>query len=205
MEPIIGFVSDSTSFDPSPKNPLGALVSRDIPCRVLKARETEARALEVMTPLSPESPWAKSRRKWDRLANPAIGLNALALRSGPTDIRVAPLVQSKWNQGGADGSYPPTCNEPCYNYCTPPNDPGSPYNYVCGCPSTAMSQLMRYWQYPASPVSGTFNITINRDPTTRAIIGGSLPGGGYDWANMVLNPATRGPSDPVPGHRGLDR
>ncbi len=192
VEPIIGFVSDATSFDPSPKNPLGALVSRDIPGRVLKARETEARALEVRTPLAPESPWAKSRRKWDRLANPTTGLKALASGFGVTDIRVAPLVQSKWDQGGADGSCPPSCNNPCYNYYTPPNGPGNPYNYVCGCPATAMSQLLRYWQYPASPVPGTFNITINRSPATRAIRGGNLPGGGYDWANMVLNPRDSG-------------
>ena len=44
VEPIIGFVSDATSFDPSLSNPLGALVSQDIPGRVLKAREMESSA-----------------------------------------------------------------------------------------------------------------------------------------------------------------
>ena len=38
VEPIIGFVSGATSYDPSPKNPLGALVSEDIPGRVAYVR-----------------------------------------------------------------------------------------------------------------------------------------------------------------------
>ncbi len=192
VEPIIGFVSEATSFDPSPKNPLGALVSRDIPVRVMEAQKTEAQARKELMPLAPESHWAKAQRKWERLANPAAGLDAYWPGFGPTDIRVAPLVQSKWNQGGSDGSYPPECNNPCYNYYTPPNVPGNPYNYVCGCPATAMSQLLRYWQYPVAPVFGTFNITINGFSSTRPIRGGSLSGGGYDWDNMVLDPADSG-------------
>ena len=42
VEPIIGFLPDGT-YDPSTTNPLGALVSQDIPGRVLQARRVEAK------------------------------------------------------------------------------------------------------------------------------------------------------------------
>jgi hypothetical protein len=132
VEPIIGFVKDATSYDPSLSNPLGALVGRDIPGRVLKAREMEVSAVpETVFPAS-GSPLDKARKKWERLLG-ASGSAEYTLNgiSKVSDIWIAPLVQSRWSQAGADNSYGPTVC-PCYNYYTPPNAPGDPYNYWCG-------------------------------------------------------------------------
>jgi hypothetical protein len=66
VEPIIGFWPDGV-YDPSPVNPLGALVSRDIPGRVLQTREAETAVLGKGAPLAPHTPQAKAQRKWDWL------------------------------------------------------------------------------------------------------------------------------------------
>lgn len=43
VEPIIAF-ADNGTYDPSPDNPLGALVSQDIPGRIAAARNLQAMA-----------------------------------------------------------------------------------------------------------------------------------------------------------------
>lgn len=137
VEPIIGFLPEGT-YDPSPTNPLGALVSQDIPGRVAKAREIEARAQQTSEAPAPETARVKARSKWDRLSNSSANQNVEQGVTGISDVRVSPFVQSRWNQAGADGSIPnPNCNYPTYNYYTPPNAPGNTANYVCGCVATA--------------------------------------------------------------------
>lgn len=42
VEPVIGFVSGDTFYDPSLENPLGALVSRDVPGRVAAAKKKQS-------------------------------------------------------------------------------------------------------------------------------------------------------------------
>jgi hypothetical protein len=187
VEPIIGFLPGGV-YDPSLTNPLGALVSQDIPARVLEAQAVEAKGLEA---LAPESPQAAAQRKWDLLLKPT-GPTASELAPHQTsisDVRVAPLVQSQWNQAGADGSLPdPNCNYPCYNYFTPPNAAGNAANYVCGCVATAMAQLMRYWQHPTADIGIHYytyhlsNVPKNDRPTR----GGDDHGGAYVWGDMPL-------------------
>ncbi|MCG2773032.1 MAG: C10 family peptidase [Desulfobacterales bacterium] len=92
---------------------------------------------------------------------------------------------SRWSQTTVDG-------QACYNYYTPPNATGDYSNYPCGCVATAMAQLMRYWQYPASPVVGTFDITVDDNPQTATIRGGNGSGGNYAWGSMVLDPINSG-------------
>ena len=131
VEPIIGFVEHG-AYDPSPDNPLGALVTRNVVGRVSAARaarHSQASATMVALP--------KSRAKWKLLAGfmdsaqPVSSSSAELSQAGavkscdrlpepnPSDICVEPLVQSKWCQT--------TCCEPqgdpgalaCYNYYTP--------------------------------------------------------------------------------------
>jgi len=181
VEPIIAFLPGGV-YDSSPTNPLGALVSRDVPGRVLKVREIEAQAQEAKAPLAPASPWAVSRGKWNRLANPAASPKAPESGTGSiSDVRVAPFVQSRWSQTTVDGNA-------CYNYCTPKYGDGNADNYSCGCTATAMAQLMRYYQYPPAPVIGTFTIFVDGHSQNAFIRGGNGAGGAYDWANMVLDP-----------------
>lgn len=184
VEPIIGFVSDATSFDPSLSNPLGALVSRDIPGRVLQAREMEASAAPGALFPAADSPLDKARNKWDQLkSGDQGGSNGL---NGISDVRIAPLVKSRWSQGGADGSLNPA-RRPCFNYYTPPYEPGDKYNYPCGCTATAMAQLMRFWQYPTTGVGAAiYQIKVDGAPTTRSLRGGDGAGGPYSWAEMPL-------------------
>jgi hypothetical protein len=221
VEPIIGFVSDATSYDPSPKNPLGALVSRDIPGRVAYAREKEAVLQSGGTPAA-DSRMAKAQKKWARLAGAAGSVDGAGpVPSGGSDtysisdVRVAPFVQSLWSQACADGSNPPCTswcadggNPPCktysssppsnpdvFNYYSPPNQPGDPNNYVCGCVATAMAQVMRYFKYPTAGIGVKHGqYSINGGGSDDGVtLGGDGKGGPYNWENMPLNAWTSSP------------
>jgi hypothetical protein len=186
VEPIIGFMPGG-QYDPSPANPLGALVSRDIPGRVQQARETEAQALGKGAPLAPHTPQAKARRKWDWLLSPNAGLEGLeAGAPSISEVRVPSFVDSRWSQSTAGGTA-------CYNYYTPPGPDGNNSNFVSGCVATAMSQLMRYWQYPTTGVgTGGHAITYWNGVTDYSTIwplrGGDGSGGAYNWGQMELDP-----------------
>lgn len=169
VEPIIGFSTDGT-YDPSPQNPLGALVSQDVPGRVAFVRGEAAKNREATDAGS------AAKARWAMLSLTASGANATETGTATiSDIRVAPLVQSTWDQSTAGGVN-------TYNIYTPSN-------YVCGCVATAMSQLMRFHQHPTAGVGTTsFNISVCGTPTTRALRGGNGSGGAYLWADMVLSP-----------------
>ena len=95
----------------------------------------------------------------------------------PSDIRVAPLVKSAWNQSTAQGVN-------CYNYYTP-------NNYVCGCVATALSQVMRYWQHPVNGIGRvTRTVYLNGAPQSATTRGGDGSGGAYNWSAMPLNPGS---------------
>jgi len=99
----------------------------------------------------------------------------MGLTSVP-DVRVAPLVQTKWSQHSVCGNY-------CYNYYTP-------NHYYCGCVATAMAQLMRYHQYPDTGIGvHYFMIEVNGYPRTVSTRGGDGYGGVYNWSDMVLVPS----------------
>jgi hypothetical protein len=185
VEPIIGFVPVGITYDPSPTNPLGALVSNDVPGRVLHAREMEAMSLKAGELLAPENPMAKAQRKWTWLADPRIGQEHLEFGVPDlSEVRVTPFVRSLWSQTTVGGSA-------CYNYYTPPNAGGSSNNYPCGCVATAMSQLMRYWQHPSAGAGTTsFTIWVDNVSQDRSLRGGNGSGGAYDWANMALVPSS---------------
>jgi len=175
VEPIVGFVIDTVSYDPSEDNPLGALVSRDLPGRVLTVRERERNAQVTGTAMmdtlstAAQAKWRLLEGDTNREATTEGGLGTIS------DIRVAPLVQSRWNQGAFAGSN-------CYNYYTP-------NNYICGCVATAMSQLMRYHNHPATGVgTPAFTIHVDTVSQTRNLRGGNGSGGAYNWGSMVLVP-----------------
>jgi len=92
------------------------------------------------------------------------------------------LVQSRWSQQT-------TCSSACYNYYTPPGDPGTTTNYPCGCVATAMAQLMRFHQHPSVGVgTACFDITVDGATQTACLRGGDGAGGPYSWASMVIVP-----------------
>jgi hypothetical protein len=141
VEPIIAFADDGI-FDPSPDNPLGALVSRDIPGRVAAARTFQAAAggsQQKGTPtrqqVALEKACFKAQGKWAELQDYSDIVGPLG-ETSISDVWVAPIVQSEWGQ---EWVCQPTWY--CYNYYTPNNWP-------CGCVATATAQLMRFHEYP---------------------------------------------------------
>ena len=180
VEPIIAF-ADKGQFNPSLSNPLGALVSADLPGRVAQARAMKTAAHRAMS-LRATGQWQKYQQLSEGSAGGTNGpANALLL----SDVRVAPLLQSQWDQqeAGGTGSGGPAC----YNYYTPPYASGSQNNYVCGCVATAMAQVMRFYQYPTTSVgTGSYSYKITDVPTSGPLRGGDGSGGAYVWANMPL-------------------
>lgn len=185
VEPIICFVPTGT-FNPSPSNPLGALVSRDVPGRVQEARQMEAQAMAAGTPLGAQTPQAAALGKWALLEDPAALMGAGSGMATISDVRVSPFIQSHWSQTTTDDT---TDGAACYNYYTFPFPAGSATNYPCGCVATAMGQLMRYWQHPQWGVgTGTYQVKVDTAPVDANLRGGNGYGGPYDWANMALSP-----------------
>jgi hypothetical protein len=148
----------------------------------------------------------KAQAKWQQLENLADGPVAMGLPS-VSDVRVAPLVKSKWAQTTCCAPVPDPCALACYNYYTPLSDPcdpcdyliisspnspypyGDPCNYPCGCVATAMAQLMRYHQYPSAAIGKhRFNIWVNNFWEPAWTRGGNGNGSAYNWGGMVLEP-----------------
>jgi len=174
VEPVICFVPVGT-YVPSDDNPLYALVSRDVPGRIAAVRALAAggRALQPAegkernnkeTALQQAS--LKSQSKWRDLQMYAETVGTIVV-SNADGILVDALLQSTWDQKTVDNVPPEFGGISCYNYYTPPysTPDGDPYNYPCGCIATAMSQLIRYYEYPGWGPSGT-----------------------YVWSNMPLQP-----------------
>ena len=182
VEPIIAF-AEHGDYDPSPENPLGALTTSDLNGRMEAVRTGEHLRTEPKRERA-----LRAKKKWDRfirlnaasdegftLADPAdavSGLSAAAI----SDMRVAPLLGSKWGQNGV-------CNEICFDYYTPGN-------YLAGCVAVTMAQVMRYHQHPTAGI-GIEGFWIKKDNSdwygayTR---GGDGRGGPYHWDDMVLVP-----------------
>jgi len=184
VEPIICFAAMGT-YDPSDDNPLGALVSRDLPARITAARGLRATAGSVAQQMALQKASVKAQSKWinlhayyDMAEGDTVGTLGL---SGVSDVRVAPLVQSKWYQGNYDGS-------PCYNYYT--EFDGT--RYLTGCTATAMAQLIRYHEHQPVVGVGTPSFTIHigdeYTPLSASLRGGDGLGGTYVWSDMVLEP-----------------
>ena len=99
-----------------------------------------------------------------------------------SDVRVSPLVETKWAQS-LDRA-----GNACYNYYTPCAynrfDDGNPENIVCGCVATALAQALRYFEFPREAVEPqTKTCSWNGQPFEA-----TMKGGVYDWSKMVSSP-----------------
>jgi len=216
IRPIV-FFSDGEDVDEDPRNPLYALLQRDL--EVCAKAAADAAAATGGTPVVPVagaatlasvkpggsttgttgvspvagtagttgttgvspvagtadptgttgvSPVASANEQaWAELLS-APSAAKLAGSVTPSDIRVAQIVQSKWNQGSG-----------IYNYYTPSN-------YVCGCVATATAQLMRFFQYPTASVASFTNPNCHVNGTAVTL---TSQGGTFDWSNMPLVPS----------------
>ena len=182
VEPIVGFVSGSR-YDPSDDNPLGALVSGDLPGRVAVARGLQA-AIDgrpqgksrAGRQVAFEKAGLKARGKWSELQTYADEVEVTGI-GDVCDVRIAPLVKSKWGQTWVCYS-----SWHCYNYYTA-------NNYPSGCVATAMAQLMRYHERPGTAIGvHAFTIEVDGSPQTAYTRGGDGSGGAYNWGIMELDP-----------------
>jgi hypothetical protein len=167
VEPVIGFVTGDAFYDPSLENPLGALVSQDVPGRVAAAKKLH-KELETGKEITGKA--INAQKKWEKLKKGDVDDLIVPMGlTGVSDVRVSPLVQTKWGQDYV-------CNGTltCYNYYTP-------NNYYCGCTATAMAQILRYMQYPTAGI-GVHHIGSYY---TR---GGDGNGGPYNYSLMIYQP-----------------
>ncbi|MBR2837737.1 MAG: C10 family peptidase [Kiritimatiellae bacterium] len=190
LEPVIAF-SSSGELDLSEGSPLFKLLCKDVAARAALAAANSAtgvRSPSLSSSSSAAEPASAASSLWSALLrrspsaatssapSPRTSASQKPL-SSISDVRVAPLVKSKWSQGSVSGGY-------CYNYYTP-------NHYVCGCTATAMSQIMRYFEFPTASVAAhTFKCNV--DGADQNL---TMQGGVYDWANMTLVPANGGLSE----------
>jgi len=186
VEPIIAF-AERGRYEASDDNPLGALVTRDVPGRVKAARRLQQQIdedLQAPAKAGERSAFwqacVKARGKWDRLASEGQTISTQGIGS-VSEVRVAPLLGSTWGQTTV-GDY--IGGITCYNYYTPSN-------YPCGCVATAMAQLMRFHEHPVTGIGRlAFSIKVDGVWQTAYTRGGNGSGGPYSWTDMVLEPGS---------------
>lgn len=87
------------------------------------------------------------------------------------------LLSTKWDQSKPFNNQTPTYT-----------NNGKEEHYVTGCVATSMSQIMKYYNYPATG-AGSVSYRCNMESTTGEPITKrltvSFAGGNYDWANML--------------------
>ena len=162
----------------SDDSPIIAMSSADIsnleagsPLRDLVERDVSMRRSAERTVSAAEKKAAQ--RRWLDLIREGEAIDAAEPGKvepsdvAPTDLRVAPLVKSKWSQKGHGENY------------------YTPSNYVCGCVATAMAQIMRYHSFPVDEVAVFTNKSCEVDGV---VVPMASLGGVYDWANMPLEP-----------------
>ena len=191
--PILAFTAES-SPDVSVGSPLRALLEKDVRVRRVAAvaveKEMAARPGAAAVSATPNSA-AKAKAMWSMLtasqaadprldkASPmdaAVGSAAPVETDAISDMRVEPLVKSKWDQSnvGGKGNY-------CFNYFTP-------NHLYCGCVATAAAQIMRFWNYPTAALPAFENdcTVLGITETLQSI--GYPDDRHYDWDNMTLVP-----------------
>ena len=174
--PIMGFSASDELPVPGDGNPLWDLLGEDA---VVGGSDKSVASPSVA---SPRRPRRGTRRyvvrdvtvaRARQVTAPVVKATASARitsESGLDDVRVSPLVQSKWDQKYVSG-------KATYNYYTP-------NNWHCGCMATALAQLMRFHCYPTASVTArTFTCYTNEIATSL-----TMKGGAYAWDSMPLVP-----------------
>lgn len=194
ISPVIAFSADGIDGDLSQGSPLLAFLERDLTARNAHALSIEPLIASKQTSkLSAKNAklvdhaqtnkarWQKYTAAKDKSNEETYAADVSEDSYGGTssleDIRVAPLILSRWGQSTAQG-------QPCYNYYTPSN-------YLSGCVATALAQLMRFWEHPVNGIGLVTNtIKVNGTQQQAVTRGGDENGGAYNWSQMPLNPAT---------------
>lgn len=171
IQPIIAF-SDSGFVEQDERNPLWVMLKQDLAGRMATLQEFQMQNGPAAIRHTEESEGAAQEAWSDLLEDDDVVSEANGNgRASVPDVRVDVLVKSAWDQD-VDPS-----GQDCYNLYTP-------NNYVCGCVATALSQVMRYFEFPTGPVQArSFSCFVNNTAVTK-----TMEGGTYDWALMPLVP-----------------
>ena len=216
-EPIIAFTSAS-EYEEDENNPLTKLLRRDASVRSRAAAEAAAKTQTAPGLLRSAS---ESARKWsilieegERLETGAVDdpakLSSASPRTSVSDVRVAPILRTTWDQLTHNGAAPfgGGTGKNCYNYYTPSvryyemvsstsaRITDYFFNAYCGCSATALAQVLKRWEYPTDSVSQkTFVCTVkdlkqsgsswSLSQVNKSL---TLKGGRYDWDSMTLSP-----------------
>jgi hypothetical protein len=171
VEPVVAF-SDANDYEPSREDPLTALLASDLNERIAAAYESSPGQLQAQSLTATQSKWQELMHRATRTPDEIRILS----RKTVSDVRVAPLVKTRWSQSSVCSAY-------CYNYYTP-------NHYLCGCVATAMAQLMYYHRCPAAGVGRrSFTVGVAGNDQIAYTRGGDGSGGPYAWTDMVLSPA----------------
>jgi hypothetical protein len=174
VEPIIAFAPAGV-YDPSPTNPLGGIIGRDLRGRVGKVRALDGADPGLEPTAGLKEAMLTAQSKWADLTVLDPAGSAPFHLSTINDVRVPSFVESEWSDGKVGTDY-------CYNYYTPGHRPA-------GCFPVAMAQLMRYWQYPTEGIGMDWFIYFySWRPSWDYTIGGDGSGGPYKWDLMALKP-----------------
>ena len=175
IDPIIAISSASDLVEDS-RNPLWALLVRDMANRQKSVAENnKASGAQASAGASGKASLSSAASRWarltsSRLARPSVDSScagaAGAGKASISDVRVEPLLKTKWGQSSVGG-------QPCFNYYTPSK-------YLCGCTATAGAQILRYHKFPDYYVDPqTYECLVDGWPEYLDQIGGY-----YDWDNM---------------------
>ncbi len=168
-EPVVAF-SSAGNFDAASASPVAAMVNYDFTRRLSRARALVGGKSKA------QAKWDAFLAGSDTLPPDAGGNGSVVVAS---QIWVAPLVQTLWNQ-----ELDVSLTKACYNYFTPPGPNGATNNYPCGCVATAMAQELYYFRYPSAGLgNASFTVTVDGSPQVESLLGGP-----YQWTNMPLSP-----------------
>jgi hypothetical protein len=178
IEPVIAF-SSSGHFIETDDNPLFSLIKEDMSGRLKIVSDEVAKQKNKLSAIPKTR--TKNIKKWKKYLLLAESDEPLdGGESSVTDVRVAPLVKTKWGQetAGYHGSA-------CYNYYTPTSstkwEEGNSSNYPCGCVATAMAQVLRTYEYPTTGVgTDEFTVKVSGAEQKRSLLGGDKNGGPYN-------------------------
>jgi hypothetical protein len=181
LEPIIAFMPGN-GFVLEERNPAYDLICEDMRSRLINLPE---QAVAFQRAAAHNSP-TPAEAKWELLEGLKEDTTRLNGLSSVDDERVAPIIETTWNQSDYwDGSQ----YQACFNYYAPPYGDGVSSNYPCGCVATVFGQLMRHYRYPSAGVgTSAWHIEIDSVDATWNLRGGDDAGGAYDYANMPLSP-----------------
>ena len=170
INPIVVF-SGSGELDLGEGSPLRKVLEADM-ARRLEAVSQRGTAKGASGASKAEKAWA------NLLAHRNGRTRAIADESQLSEVRVSPLVKTKWDQKTWNDE---RAGSPAvYSRYTP-------YGWVCGCVATAGAQIMKYYDWPTKEMPAAwFVVQTNDQYFVRRRTAGC-----YAWSEMPLSRAVR--------------